>query len=94
MSYPEVEVQSGDEHIGFQPDLVDAGWWQGDCQGHSSQQRRRTFPIVRERVLRPKSADQQYHLWIRRIRVIVQTVYVYIYIQLTCDVMNEKRLFP
>lgn len=77
MSYPEVEVQSGDEHVGFQPDLVDAGWRQGDGQGHGAQQRRRTFPIVRERVLRPQSADQQHHLWVRRTRVIVQTVYVY-----------------
>lgn len=58
MSYPEVKVDPGDEHVGLQPDLVDAGGRQGDGKGDHAHERRCRLAAMRERVLGPQSTQQ------------------------------------
>ena len=86
MRYPEVEVDSGDEHVGLQSNFVDAGGRESHRDGdHTEQGRRGGFPGVGEGVLWPQPAQNQYHLQTKHI-----SNYQYIYNTLYTSVLSVK----
>lgn len=109
MSYSEVEVQSGDKHVSFQSNFVHAGWRQSYGQWNGAQQRRRTFSIVRKRILWSQSAYQQHHLcrvrkknlWVLRSKkkpkstepLFALIMIIYVGIEMTICFENKIQLF-
>ena len=77
-----VEGEPGDEHVGVQADLVDAGRWQRYRHGNQAQQvRRRGLPVVGEGVLRPQTALEENDLQRRIMGEIIVRGKTYAYIR-------------
>lgn len=62
MGYPKVKVYSRHKHVALKANLVNAGRREGNRQAHHAHQRRRGLSRVAERVLRPKTTQQQNNL--------------------------------
>lgn len=53
VGYPEVEVDTGNKHVGLEAYLMDTGWGERHSDGNNPEQRWRRLAVVREGVLRP-----------------------------------------